>query len=91
MGIVREDNGADPSFVTRHSPFIPDSAEFRESDWDRGEVRSAMVCAELLVKLNVLGNLTYMYCGVNGIIWVLHEIASGGNTSKRRVGNAQEC
>ena len=36
-----------------------------------------MIGMQLLIKLEILGNLAYVNRGVDWIVWVLHEVAGG--------------
>ena len=82
------ENRADMTRVSRWCAIVPSVAEISESDRDRAKFSRVPVSAQLFIEFEVFGNLTDVDSSMNGVVGILHQINSGGDSSKKRVVDA---
>ena len=82
--VIGKRDGAYTVWVSRHGAFIPGNTEFSESNGYQSEISGVMVVSvQLLIKLKILSDLADVNCGMNWVVWIVHEVAGRGDVSER--------
>ena len=79
--VVLQCDSTEMATVVGGGTLVPGSGEDGVADGDRAEIGGVSISTYVLIELNVLGHLGYMYVGMDSLFQVAHQEVGGGGAS----------
>ena len=76
LWVIEDVNSAEAMRVCDGSSFVPSGGKVSKSNGNGSDVPYGLLSTQLFVKLDIFGDLRYVYGGMNGICRVAHQVFS---------------